>query len=437
MLTAEENEKLTRIEGDAPMGQLIRRFWMPFLLSSDLPGPDCVPVRVRLMGEDLLAFRDTSGRVGLIDPLCAHRRAALFYGRNEEDGLRCIYHGWKYDVTGQCTDAPTEPKDSNFKHTVRLLAYPVEEKAGVCWTYMGPKELQPELPTFEFMNVPESHLYVSWSTQDCNYAQAIEGGIDTMHSVYLHSTLDSHRKLDEYRQGGLVQMAAASAGVLQNQYRNKDNPATLHAVDTDFGTIVGGQYAGDQKGDYWRFNLFYMPFWTSPPGGAGSKLIHAFVPIDDENCARWSFGFNLDKPHSARDIATLRGGSGVHVALIPGSHTPMRNRTNDYLIDREEQRNYTYTGIGGIGEQDFAVQEGMGRIVDRTKERLGVSDVGISHMRKRLLKAADDLEKEGVEPYAASHPEVYRVHAGDSLLPQGLTDWAGHEGTKTALAAKW
>jgi len=336
MLTKEENEKLTRVEGEAPMGQLVRRFWIPVLLSADLPGPDCDPVRVRLLGEDLVAFRDTSGRVGLIDPLCAHRCADLFYGRNEENGIRCVYHGWKYDVTGQCVEAPTEPKDSNFRLTVRLRSYPVRERAEVLWTYMGPPELKPELPDFEFMHVPEGHLYASWSTQACNFVQAIEGGIDTIH------------------------------------------------VTT----------------------------------------------------ARWSISWTLDQPQSARDLAAMRVGSGVHVALVPGTHTPQRTRENNYLIDREEQRRFSFTGIAGIGEQDFAVQEGMGTIVDRRRERLGVTDGGIVQMRRRLLKAVDDLQ-EGVEPSEASHGSVYHVHAGDALLPAQVTNWAEQPNTKQALAARW
>jgi phthalate 4,5-dioxygenase len=434
MLTKEENEKLTRIEGEAPMGQLVRRFWLPFLLSSDLPGPDSDPVRVRLLGEELLAFRDTSGKVGLVDPLCAHRCADLFYGRNEEGGLRCIYHGWKYDVTGQCVDAPTEPKESNLKLTARLKAYPVVEQAGVLWAYMGPSDLTPELPDFEFMHVPDDHLYASWSTQGCNFAQAIEGGIDTAHSIFLHSTLESHRKLEEFKKS--TAMTNGSGSIPQGRYRNRDNPPQLHSVDTDFGVLVGGRYISGEAEDYWRFNLFYMPFYTSPPGGAGSKLVHAFVPVDDVTTARWSFTYNLEKPHAYRDVMAMRGGSGVHVALVPGTHTPLRVRANNYLIDRDEQRTLSFTGIGGIGEQDFAVQEGMGVIVDRRRERLGVSDGGIMQMRRRLLKAADDLE-EGVEPREASHGSVYRVHAGDTMLAADVASWPDDPKSKAALAPKW
>ena len=434
MVSVQENEKLTRIEGDAPMGQLVRRFWVPFLQSDDLPGPDCVPVRVRLLGEDLLAFRDTSGKAGLIEPFCGHRRADLFYGRNEEGGLRCIYHGWKFDVQGHCMEAPTEPKDSQLYRTVRLTSYPVEEQGGVLWTYMGPKELKPELPDFEFLHAPAGHVHVSWSTQACNFVQAIEGGIDSVHSVYLHSTLESHRKLDEYRKNAAVQEGSGS--IAQGRYRNKENPPLIQAHDTDFGVTVGGKYVGDENGDYWRFNLFLMPFYSMPPGGAHSKLLHAFVPIDDTTTARWSISYTLDKPHANRDVMAMRQGSGVHVALVPGTHTPQRVRANDYLIDREEQRTLSFTGIGGIGEQDFAVQEGMGVIVDRTRERLGVTDGGIIRMRQRLLKESDDLQ-EGVEPYAASHGAVYRVHAGDAILPAQTASWADEPNAQQAIATRW
>jgi hypothetical protein len=250
----------------------------------------------------------------------------------------------------------------------------------------------------------------------------------------LHSTLDSHRKLSEWKQAGVVNPISGRA--VQNRFRTKDNPPRLSAVDTDFGVIVGSCYPGEENEDYWRCNLFLAPFYSMPPGGAEGKLCHAFVPIDDVTTARWSFSFNLKQPHGARDVAAMRLGSGVHVELAPGTHAPLRRRFNDYLIDREEQRTLTFTGIAGIGEQDFAVQEGMGLIVDRSEERLSVSDSGITQMRKRLLKMADDLQ-EGVEPYPASHGSVYRVHAGDALLPAKATNWVEAPAIQEAIAARW
>ncbi|MEA2639054.1 MAG: phthalate 4,5-dioxygenase [Chloroflexota bacterium] len=431
MLSPEENERLSRVEGKAIAGQLVRRYWLPALQSSDLPAPDCDPVRVKLLGEDLVAFRDTSGRPGLINPHCPHRMADLYFGRNEEDGIRCIYHGWKFAVTGQCLETPTEPPESDFARKIQLLAYPVEERAGVIFAYMGPPELKPPLPDFEWMHAPDTHRFVSWSTQDCNYAQAIEGGIDTMHSIYLHSTLDSHRRLDQWK-GGLGERLVG----VQARFRTKDNPAKLYAENTDYGVLVGGRYAGKEGEDYWRYNLFLMPFYTMPPGGPGSKLCHAFVPLDDVTTARWSFTWKLETPYTARELAALRLGSGVHSELVPGTHFPRRTRANSYLIDREEQRTLTFTGIKGTGEQDFAVQEGMGPICDRSQEHLGVSDVGIIQMRRRILQEVTNLEM-GVEPYSASHGDVFRIHAGDTLLPSDVVDWMDDQATRKALAVVW
>lgn len=173
-----------------------------------------------------------------------------------------------------------------------------------------------------------------------------------------------------------------------------------------------------------------------PPGAPEQKLCHAFIPLDDVTTARWSITWSLEKPIAAREVAAMRSGSTVHAAVVPGTHRPLRNRPNDYLIDRQEQRTWTFTGIKGTGEQDFAVQEGMGPIVDRSEEHLGVTDVGIIHLRRRLLRAAVDLEK-GVEPYAATHGDGYRIHAGDSMLPADVANWAEDPRTKQAVVAKW
>ena len=204
-MLAAENDRLTRVGRQTPMGELVRRFWIPFLQVTDLREPDGAPVRVTLLGEKLVAFRDSDGRVGLIERLCAHRCADLFFGRNEENGLRCTYHGWKYDVEGKCVDMPTEDAASTYKDKIRLTSYPVQERAGILWTYMGPREQMPELPEFEWMRVPEDYRFTSWSLQENNFVQGIDGGIDTVHSVYLHSTLDSHRDLNAWQEQGKSQ----------------------------------------------------------------------------------------------------------------------------------------------------------------------------------------------------------------------------------------
>ncbi len=429
MLTTEENERLTKVGRGTPMGELVRRFWLPFLQVSDVAEPDGEPVRVTLLGERLVAFRDSGGRLGLIGRACAHRCADLFFGRNEENGLRCSYHGWKYDVEGRCVDMPTEDATSTFKDHIRLASYPVRERAGVLWTYMGPKEQTPELPELEWARVPDTHRFASWNFQQNNFVQAIDGGIDTVHSVYLHSTLDSHRRLNDWQE------QARRDGNPRLLHRVRTNPPKLFTRDTDFGVLIGGKYRGNEETDYWRCNLFLMPFYTMPPGQQARKIAHAFVPVDDETTIRWVFTWNLEEPLSTREIAEMKGGASVHVEFIPGTHYPLRNMANDYLIDRQVQKTLTFTGIKGIGEQDFSVQEGMGKIVDRTREHLGSSDVGIVAMRRRLMKAAADLQ-EGVAPYAAQHGDVYRVRPAEVVLPADA-QWDEDERTKAAMTARW
>src|SRR5437867_4279353 len=186
MFTAERNELLTRVGRGTPVGELFRRYWLPALLATELPGPDCAPVRVKLLGECLIAFRDTQGRLGLIEEFCAHRGVSLWFGRNEENGIRCPYHGWKYDVTGQCVDLPSEPEESGMRKNIKLQSYPAIELAGVIWAYLGPADKKPEEPAYEWTRVPPAHRYVSKRVQESNYLQAMEGALDSIHSGFLH-----------------------------------------------------------------------------------------------------------------------------------------------------------------------------------------------------------------------------------------------------------
>src|SRR5919198_3690338 len=187
MLSRTENELLTRVGPGTPMGALLRCFWQPFALASELPGPDCDPLRVRLLGEDLVAFRDSAGAVGLLAAHCPHRGASLFFGRNEEGGLRCVYHGWKFDAAGACLDMPNEPAESDFKHKVKAVAYPVQERGGVLWAYLGPPADVPSAPELEWTHVPENQRYVSKRIQRCNFLQNVEGEVDSSHVSFLHS----------------------------------------------------------------------------------------------------------------------------------------------------------------------------------------------------------------------------------------------------------
>jgi len=248
MLSIKENETLAVIDRGSPMGDYIRRFWMPFLLSSDIPDADGEPVNITLMGETLLAFRNTSGKVGLIQRNCAHRWASLFYGRNEENGIRCSYHGWKYDISGQCVDMPTEDEASNFNEKVKIVSYPVVERGGALWAYMGPPEFKQEFPEFEFFNVPESHQFISWNRQECNYAQAIEGGIDSAHSNFLHASLDAYWRTDSWLAQG------KRSGNLRDMYHARDQHPKFFAEDTDYGVATGSRRETGEDNHYWRYN---------------------------------------------------------------------------------------------------------------------------------------------------------------------------------------
>ncbi len=186
MLTHADNERLCRVGPETPMGRVMRRYWQPAALSSELPERDGPPIRVRILGEDLIAFRQTNGEIGLVSAFCPHRRAPMFFSRNEDDGLRCVYHGWKFDRTGACTDMPSEPPDSLFKTKVTISSYPTWEAAGFVWTYMGPPESMPDKPDYEFLRAPRDQRWVSKTVQDCNYLQALEGGVDTSHTHFLH-----------------------------------------------------------------------------------------------------------------------------------------------------------------------------------------------------------------------------------------------------------
>ncbi|WP_067935015.1 Rieske 2Fe-2S domain-containing protein [Alicyclobacillus kakegawensis] len=423
MLKREDNERITRTGPGTPMGEVFRRYWIPALLSEELPEPDCPPVRVRLLGEDLVAFRDSDGRVGLLDAYCPHRRAHLFWGRNEECGLRCVYHGWKFDVTGQCVDMPNEPPESNFKHKVKTVAYPCWEGGGVIWTYMGPRDEQPPYPDYEWIRAPETHRFVSKTFEDCNYLQALEGGIDTSHSSFAHNNNLQDKKALRTR---------ATAPKLE-----------VHKRPYGF-TYVGIRDLGSD-GNYVRAYQFIMPAqqmrgymtnWsTGEPERYPSVNGHIWVPVDDEHCCVYNWFYSADPQRPLPRKYCLEHealfGRGPE-DMLPG-YRLKRNKSNDYLIDREVQRTKTFTGISGINTQDFALQETMLPIVDRSKERLGSADAAIIVARQLLLEATREVESG--KPPRGVDPRTYRnVRGCDRILPKGVP-W--QEGLKEELAAKF
>jgi len=404
MLRPEQNSFLTLTAPGTPMGALFRRYWFPALLAGELPEPDCPPVRVQLLSERLIAFRDTAGRLGLIDEFCAHRRVSLWFGRNEEGGLRCAYHGWKYDTAGQCIDLPSEPESNGFRRQTKLIAYPLIERGGVLWTYMGPPEHQPEPPEFEFAMVPPEQTYTSKRLQYCNWLQAMEGGIDSSHVSWLHR--------DALRSDPLMK------GSRGNDYNMNDTAPRFETADHPGGLFIGARRDAGEGQYYWRITPWCMPSFTMiPPRGDHPVHGHFWIPIDDENCWAWSFDYHPLRALTAAELAAMRDGKGIHTRNIPGTFIPEANRANDYLMDRGGQKaGRTYSGVAGIAMQDASLQESMGPIVDRSRERLVSTDNGIIMARQRLLRAARALAEDGTPP-PGTDPASQRVRSAALVLP--------------------
>jgi phthalate 4,5-dioxygenase oxygenase subunit len=383
MLSKEDNVRLTRTGPGTPMGNVFRRYWLPALLASEVPPPDGTPARLRLLGEDLVVFRDTDGKIGLVDAYCPHRRAPMFLGRNEKCGLRCVYHGWKFDTDGKCLEMPTEPRDSAYKDKIRIKSYPVWEGGGMIWAYMGPPADKPTPPDMELVRAPSTHRFVSRTVQDCNYLQALEGGLDSAHATILHNvTIGDLSFLDNFE-------------------------ATTPRLDVQL-TDYGFQYSGirDAKGRKWvRVYQYIMPATqlrarTVPVRGETEPpkipVIsgHYWVPIDDVTVSVFNFSYSAD-PNIPLTREFVEGSEADYGRgpddLLPDLRLKKSGR-NDYLIDRDLQRTRTFTGIVGINTQDVAVQEGMGPIADRSEEHLGSTDRAIVMMRRLLLEATRQIE---------------------------------------------
>ena len=420
MLTRAQNAELTGVGSGTIMGDLLRRYWIPALLSSELEA-DGRPRRFRLLGEDILAFRDTNGTVGLVEPLCAHRGAALYFGRNEKGGLRCAFHGWKYDVNGQCLETPNESLD-NMKDKIRLVSWPAREAGGVVWAYLGPKEMMPPLPDFEWMKVPASHRLITYRVQHSNWVQGLEGGVDTSHISFLHAPLDAERPDDT-----VFSVAKSSLRI-----RMRDGHPRFETHDTDFGVMIGARRTAQKdRWDYWRISHFLMPFYNMvAPGGTDPTLpSKAWVPADDGNCVNWSITWHPTRPLVQTEIDELRRGLGAHycdyLAEKPGPYgwaLPRASADNDYLIDWDRQQKGMFSGILGVGLQDQAMQESAGPICDRTREHLGGADLAVSATRHRLRDAAEALREKGVAPPGSADGSVF-LKRGAHMVIRPDQDW--------------
>jgi phthalate 4,5-dioxygenase len=370
MLSSADNETLTRVGADTPTGKLIRRFWIPVLLAAEVSQPDGTPVRVRLLGENLVAFRDTQGRVGLLDEHCPHRRASLALGLNADSGLRCLYHGWKFGVDGRCLDIPTEEAGPRLCAKVKAKAYPTHEAGGVIWAYMGPPQSLPGFPDFEWLGMPSTHCAAFKLLEDCNYAQAVEGTIDSAHAGILHKSVpwDAPPRFPHER----------------------DLVPKLEVEYTRYGFRYGAIRKLDENNAHVRVTNVVMPFYTAiPPDGAGPRkdrrMVNAFVPRDDTSTWHIQWFFDDTQPIDVK----FRIDEGGH--WHDDSFRKLKNIDNWYQQDREMMRTGEFSGIRGIVTQDHAVSETQGRILDRSKEHLGTSDVAVVAWRRLMIKAARAL----------------------------------------------
>lgn len=417
MLSKAENEALTRVGPGTLMGDLMRSYWLPFYLSEELEAGG-QPERIRLLGEDLIAFREGSGAVGLVAEQCPHRGASLYFARNEACSIRCIYHGWQFDIAGACLEQPNEPPESTFKNKVQLTAYPCRERNGVIWAYMGSLRPLPALPALEWNTVPQSRYMLALPrVQETNFMQPIEGEYDSSHAPILHAGLPGVTFGDITRSNRAI--------------------PRFHTHETDYGVVIGARYARESpEGNYWRIYPFLLPFYTIVnvnPTQADAVLFsgHAYVPIDDEHTLAFGFTWHPTRDLTGVERTYLENGPGfenIHPtrdSFLPrhsgpyGSYWPKLNLGNDWGHDYKAQRtNQRWSGIPGVWPQDVAVQVGFGPIVDRSREHLGGADAGQIAMRKRLLGAARALRDDGHLPPGVEDASVYASRPTQTLIPE-------------------
>jgi phenylpropionate dioxygenase-like ring-hydroxylating dioxygenase large terminal subunit len=426
----QDSVDLTRVGPGTVMGEFMRQYWMPAALSSEVPA-DGDPMRLLLLGEKLIAFRDSSGRVGIMDQRCPHRCASLFLGRNEANGIRCVYHGWKFDADGRCIDMPNVPAHQDFKDRVRARAYRTAERNGLIWVYMGDDQADPpQLPLIEANLIADGEI---WCLQrDCNWLQALEGDIDTSHVGFLH------------------------LGMLEADDLEADHPMRPTVVNrtpayevrnTDWGTMYGGYRLNDDRRMSWRVAHFMFPFWTQTPNGRFSTraIARAWVPMDDGHSMLFDLSGGVDEGNPAY-VSRRKSGEPLYEKFEYAPRTTdwfgrwrcTDDRHNDWGIDRESQRNNVqFTGIANITLQDQAVTESMGPITDHAFEHLSPTDQMIARTRRRLLTAARAWHENKVAPPAAAQPEVYLGARAGSFLDDPAVPFDDAYRSQLERAVRW
>lgn len=404
MLSAADNELLTRTGPATPMGAYFRRFWQPVALSEQVAERDAVPIRVTVMNETWLCFRDSNGRVGLVSPRCPHRGADLIWGRNEDCGLRCAYHGWKFDVDGKAVDLPNVEPGSALYRNVKLKAHPTREFGDIVWAWLGPGDPPADVPALEFGLVPPSHRYVTKKLQQCNWAQTMEGALDTAHFSFLHMPAPSVQSNDN---------PDAPADERRLRWIRDDPRPKFQIVPHDCGFIIGASRAADNGELYWRTSQFMLPTHATTPSTLPGETYfgYTFVPITDEDCWIYTYAWNPARPLTNAEREKFATGHGV-IAEVDRDYVPLRNKANGYLRDIDDMKHRSFTGVKGVAEQDAMVQESQGAIVDRSQEILTPTDMAVVRFRSTLLEGARALRDRDVAPASAAMPAAYTLRSG-------------------------
>jgi phthalate 4,5-dioxygenase oxygenase subunit len=422
MLSKQDNETLCRVGPGTPMGELLRQYWFPAIPPFELPSPDCPPKKVRLLGEDLVAFRDSDGKVGLFAQACPHRGASMFFGRNEEAGLRCVYHGWKFDASGACVDMPSEPAESNFKNKVRIRAYPTRDVNHVIWVYMGPRSTPPPFPEFDIVTLPIDHVtQPRLMMEEANWFQNLEGDIDSVHIDYLHSRLQK----DKLMAGGI------------RGFFTLDRSPRLDVVPTEYGAFYSARRRWDAEGNEWhRISQLILPFHTMiAASSADTVQLRSWVPIDDHYTLQIVQNGLLSRPLTPQERDAPLRLFDIAGGLLPETSDPrsryftVANKRNDYLRDFELEKTTQFCGIIFAGNlQDRAMTElmcnedGIEPIYDRSKEHLGTTDAMVIQARRLFIRAARALRDEGRLPANVDDPKAGAVRSASVILPPGA-DW--------------
>lgn len=417
MITHEENMLLCQVEKQAPAGQMMRRHWVPVCLQEEVSEADGTPVKARILGEDLVVFRDSEGQVGVIDEKCPHRGASLLFGRNEEGGLRCLYHGWKMDVHGNVLEMVSEPESSAMADKVKHKAYPVKEWGGFVWAYLGPRETQPEFVPPPWAPTAQTRVSVGKAVLPVNWAQILEGAIDSAHSSSLHSS----------------DMVPARVHGAEATDKNWLRPSTDKAPRMQVQkTAYGFRYAAirrpifnAQTHDYVRTTVFVAPWTVLIPPNNLYNVANVNVPVDDTHTCFYfiAWGDAAQTP----ETETWRKFLGMSLGIdLDSQYRPLRNYDNRFWQDRQAMKAGNFTGIRGIPNQDMAMWLTMGPIADRTQDRLGASDLAIVEFRKLMVQAVKDFQQGGTAIGTADQHIPASVCSFQNVIPK-TTDWRDYE----------